>query len=243
MIHYLDTCTSTSTVLSAMTDAPHGTCVACHTQTAGRGQRGNSWEAEPGKNLTFSLLMRPRAIKAACQFEISEIVAIAIADVLRRHLDTDEVRIKWPNDIYYRDSKIVGILIENTLCGSDIERSIAGIGINVNQKQFLSDAPNPISMRNITGREYELPTLLEEFVNEIITKLNTYEAAPDAEALRREYFARLWRGEGFWPYHDCLRNCDIRARIDNVGAMGHLTLVTDADEALTFAFKEVAAKL
>lgn len=243
MIHYIAECTSTNTLLASMADAPHGTCVACHTQTAGRGQRGNTWEAEPGKNLTFSILMRPRTIMAAAQFEISEIVAIAIADVLRRRLATDEVRIKWPNDIYYRDSKICGILIENTLCGSNIERSIAGIGINVNQQGFLSDAPNPISMVNISGEEYELEPLLKEFVEEILTRLDAYEAAQNPASLTDEYFSRLWRAEGFWPYHDNLRDCPIRARIVGIAPTGHLILLTDSNERLTFAFKEVTAIL
>jgi len=187
--------------------------------------------------------MRPRVIEAAAQFEISEVVATAIADVLRRRLSTDEVRIKWPNDIYYRDSKICGILIENTLCGSNIERSIAGIGINVNQQRFLSDAPNPISMVNISGEEYELDSLLKEFVEEILTRLDAYEAAPNPTALTDEYFSLLWRAEGLWPYHDNLRNRPILARIVDIAPTGHLTLVTDKDERLTFAFKEVAAIL
>ncbi len=239
----VETATSTSSVLSAMPEAEHGTVVAAHTQTAGRGQRGNSWESAPGKNLTFSLLLRPQTIPAARQFEISELVALAIAEVLSRHLPDAEVSIKWPNDIYVGNSKICGTLIENTLCDSRIERSIAGIGINVNQEKFLSDAPNPISMLNITGREFDTEGLLEEFVREIITRFDLYESAPDTEALTTLYRRHLWRKDGYHPYRDNLAAQDIMGRIADVAPNGLLTLETPSGERRTFAFKEVAAIL
>ena len=234
---------STNTMLAALTDAPHGTALSARSQTAGRGQRGNSWEAAPGKNLTFSLLLRPETIPAARQFEISEIVAIAIARVLRRRLDTDRVRIKWPNDIYYDDLKICGILIENTLCGNYIERSIAGIGINVNQERFLSDAPNPVSMLNIAGHEFDLDRLLDETVSAIVGDFDAYSASPDTEALTSLYRSMLWRGDGFRPYRDNLAGEDIRARIVEVSPSGILTLETAAGELRSYAFKEVTALL
>lgn len=233
--------TSTSTLLASISEASHGTVVAAYTQSAGRGQRGNSWESEPGKNLTFSLLLRPRKIEAARQFEISQLVAIAIVRILSRHLASDKVRIKWPNDIYWEDKKICGILIENTLNGSGIERSIAGIGINVNQARFLSDAPNPVSMLNISGHEYPLDTLLKDFSDQIINSFDAYEANPDPEALGREYASMLWRAEGYWPYHDMIKDEPISARIHAVAPSGMLTLETADGEFRTFAFKEVAA--
>lgn len=234
---------STNTMLAAITDAPHGTALSARSQTAGRGQRGNSWEAAPGKNLTFSLLLRPGSIPAARQFEISEIVAIAIARVLRRRLGTDRVRIKWPNDIYYDDLKICGILIENTLCGNYIERSIAGIGINVNQERFLSDAPNPVSMLNIAGHKFDLDRLLDETVSAIVSDFDAYSASPDTRALTSLYRSMLWRGDGFRPYRDNLVGEDIRARIAEVSPTGTLTLETAAGELRSYAFKEVTALL
>lgn len=243
-IIWVDTATSTNTVLAAITDAPHGTALATRTQTAGRGQRGNSWEAEPGRNLTFSLLLRPRAISAARQFELSQIVCMAIARAIGREIGQPEkVRIKWPNDIYFDDLKICGILIENTLQGTSIARSIAGIGINVNQREFLSDAPNPVSMTQITGREYPLVPMMERVVGEVMDQFDAYERMPDSAALGSEYRAMLWRGEGYWPYRDVLRGEDIQARIEAVGPMGHLTLRTAAGDTRIYAFKEVAARL
>ena len=237
----LDEASSTNTE-AALLDPAHGTVVACRRQTAGRGQRGNSWEATPGENLTFSVVLRPRTIEACRQFEISEIVSLAIVDVLRRHVG-EGVAIKWPNDIYWRDLKICGILIENAVCGGGIERSIAGIGINVNQVRFLSDAPNPVSMRSVTGTEYPLDALLDEFAGEIVGAFDEYEKEPDFESLHMRYCAALWRGEGLWPWHDAMAGEDITASIAGVGPMGHLTLrLADGTERV-YAFKEVAAVL
>ena len=164
-IEILDSCDSTNAVLASRPDAQHGTVVATRSQTAGRGQRGNSWEAEPGTNLTFSLLLRPQGFPAARQFELSMLVALGVADVLnslfgRLGFRDLKARIKWPNDIYVGHKKIVGILIENQLSGAGIDRTIVGIGVNVNQTRFLSDAPNPTSVALLTGRTLALEPLL-----------------------------------------------------------------------------------
>lgn len=243
-IFWVEEAKSTNSVVSAAADRlEHGTAAAAHAQTAGRGQRGNSWESEPGKNLTFSVLLKPKSLPASRQFEISEIVAIAVAKVLRDELGTDDIKIKWPNDIYYLDKKIVGILIENSLTGVGIDRSIAGIGINVNQAVFLSDAPNPISMLAISGRERALAPLLDRVVAQIVSDFDAYEAAPDPDALATEYKSMMWRAEGFWPYRDNLCGETIEARIADVASTGHLTLALKDDTQRTYAFKEVAAIL
>jgi len=237
----LDETGSTNTE-AALRDPEHGTVIACRRQTAGRGQRGNTWEAAAGENLTFSVVLRPRAIAASRQFEISEIVSLAIVDVLRRHIG-DGVSIKWPNDIYYRDLKICGILIENTVCGDDIVRSIAGIGINVNQEKFFSDAPNPVSMRQVTHTRYPLDSLLEEFANEIVGDFNRYESVQDFDALHSRYFASLWRGIGCWKWLDAASGEMFEAEIADVGPMGHITLSLPDGTERVYAFKEVAAVL
>ena len=102
-------------------------------QDAGRGQQGNSWESEAKKNILCSLLLYPRRINAQDQFIISEIVSLGIADTLNSI--QDGFAIKWPNDIYYGDKKVAGILIENDLSGKVIYDSIIGFGINVNQEE------------------------------------------------------------------------------------------------------------
>lgn len=239
LIEWLDTCASTNTVLAGRTGAATGFALATRCQTAGRGQRGNTWEAEPGANLTFSLLLRPQTIAAAHQFELSMIVSLSIVDTVdavfaesgcRQHAE-----IKWPNDIYVADRKICGILIENTLTGSRIDRSIVGIGLNVNQTLFVSDAPNPASLRGFTGVSYELDPLLRRLCDNICTALAVYEAAPDPEALTARYMSRLWRREGRWPFVTPAGE-RFEASIESVSSDGYLTLSGNR----RFAFKEVA---
>ena len=235
----LESCTSTSAALTAMSDAGHGTVVFTNCQTAGRGQRGNSWEAEPGKNLTFSLLIRPE-IAAARQFELSMIVALSVARIIDSELAAagcpERTKVKWPNDIYVGDNKICGILIENRLSGAFIERSIAGIGINVNQTLFRSDAPNPISLSLITGRHYELTPLLERVCAAIYSDCYHYHRTPDPEGLKARYMASLYRGDGA-EYMFCEPGGEpFAAAITDIDITGMLTL----SNGRTYAFKEVA---
>lgn len=244
-IHWVESAGSTNTFMASRADAiPHGTVIAATEQTAGRGQRGNSWEAEPGKNLTFSILLRPQTIKAARQFEMSMIVSIAIASALEKFVPGKRVKIKWPNDIYIDDRKICGILIENTLMGDSIDRSIVGIGINVNQAVFRSDAPNPSSLLHYTGRELPLDPVLEAVASGILRDLAIYEASPEPEQLNRAYFSRLWRSDAPYLWRDNIRNENVYGRIARVAADGMLTLApSDGSDPRIFAFKEIAAIL
>lgn len=137
---------------------PHGAVVYTYCQTAGRGQQGNSWESEPGKNLAFSLLLHRPEIEPQRQFFISEATAVAIVEVLGQYCEG--LRIKWPNDIYHvdaqhPDSKLAGILIEQALDTEGIAYTVIGVGININQTEFRSNAPNPVSLKQITGQDYD----------------------------------------------------------------------------------------
>ena len=226
-----------------MPDAPSGTVLAARSQTAGRGQRGNSWEAEPGCNLTFSVLLRPEGVEAATQYAVSEAVAVAVTDVPRPLVPyPDDIAIKWPNDIYYGDRKICGILIENTLSGKNIERSIAGVGLNVNQRVFRSDAPNPVSLWQITGIEHDLDPLLRDVAGAIIDRVAQTSIPAGREALAALYMSRLWRRNGIYPYslHD---GTTFMASIAGVASTGHLSLLHDDGSLSVHAFKEVAAIL
>lgn len=243
-IVYVDEAESTNMLLSNHSSVfSHGTALVAHAQTAGRGQRGNSWESEPKKNLTFSILLHPSTIVAARQFELSQLVSIAITKVLRMKLDSDEIYIKWPNDIYYRDRKLAGILIENSLTGALIDRSIVGIGLNVNQEKFLSDAPNPVSMTNITKQTFDLDTLLEIILTQIVDDFDSYEQNPNPTKLAARYRYMLWRNEGYWPYRDAATGEQFEARIAAISPTGMLTLSTRQGKFVTYAFKEVAAVL
>ena len=181
---------------------PHLYTIRTDFQTAGRGQAGNSWESERGKNLLFSTLLRYPQVEATEQWRLSMLVAVAvreaIVEAMRREGDEvrgEEIKIKWPNDIYYRDKKVVGILIENTLSGRNIAYTIAGIGVNVNQTDWKSNAPNPLSLKQITNKEYNI----EEVLNYFLESLQKWEKQP-TEAIREEYITHLYRRTGWHTY-------------------------------------------
>ena len=134
-----------------------GTVVLAGYQNSGRGQINNTWESEPGKNLLMSVILYPEFLPVQQQFLLSKVVALGVRDMLAKFVD--EVKIKWPNDIYIGDKKIAGILIENSIMGYTIGSSVAGIGININQEVFLSNAPNPVSLFQLKGNFFDLDEL------------------------------------------------------------------------------------
>ena len=194
---YIKQTYSTSTLLREQySDAlPHLYTIRTDFQTAGRGQAGNSWESEAGKNLLFSALLRYEGIHAAKQWRLSMLVAVALWDTLAKYLPQEQLTIKWPNDIYFGDKKLVGILIENSLSGQYVGYSIAGIGVNVNQTQWLSSAPNPISMKEITGEKYDVEVLM----NEWICSMKSWELRT-TEEIKVAYMQHLYRNEGWHEY-------------------------------------------
>ena len=199
---YIDETHSTSSLLRETYDdsLPHLFTIRTDFQTAGRGQAGNSWESEKGKNLLFSTLLRYPEVEAADQWRLSMLVAVAVREAITSILSPlasrlSPLTIKWPNDIYYNDQKLVGILIENTLSGRHTAYTIAGVGVNVNQTQWLSNAPNPVSMNQITGKEYDLESILNAFLEAI----QRWETA-STEQLREEYIKHLYRRTGRHPY-------------------------------------------
>lgn len=238
MPHYilLNDVASTNTYLKTQAGTlPSGTVVYTHNQTAGRGQKGNSWEAEPGKNITMSMLIKHPAVKAIEQFYISEAVAVAIASVLNRYIPGHVV--KWPNDIYHNDRKACGILIEHTLAGGGIAFSILGAGININQTRFLSDAPNPVSLAQLTGKEYDVEAVMHE-VSEEIERLAQF-TPQSCEALHKQFLGMLYRHDGQEHTFALPDGTQFQAKIHTVLPDGTLQLAT-ADGTITgYAFKEV----
>lgn len=219
-------------------ELPSPLMLTAATQKAGRGQRGNSWESEPGKNITVSVLWRPAGLRASDQFAISEATALAVVDYLAGR--GIEARVKWPNDIYVGDDKICGILIEHSVTGTTVERSILGIGINVNQTLFTSPAPNPVSMTQLTGREYDLDeerAALGESLDRLLPFTETEEGRAQIHA---EFRRGVWRGDGLpHAYRDSAGGL-FRAVISDIEPKGMLVLeVRPGGEIRRFAFKEV----
>lgn len=243
----VDTTESTNTYAKQMPapadiDDMTPSVVITDNQTEGRGQRGNTWQSEPGKNLTFSLVVYPVWLAAAHQFELSMLVSIGLVNALRKWVDNPAwLKIKWPNDIYFGDRKVAGILIENIVGDGAIERSIVGIGLNVNQKEFERDIPNPISLWHVTGLEADRDKLLETVVDSILDMVDSYESDPEADELTDIYNSLLWRNDdGFhlWQLPD---GTDFEGRLVNVDTTGRLHLVTPGGEQRSFLFKEVMA--
>jgi BirA family biotin operon repressor/biotin-[acetyl-CoA-carboxylase] ligase len=158
---YLPTCHSTNDIARQLVDknqAPEGTIVITNNQSAGKGQRGNSWQTEPGENLTFSMIYFPHFLTAEGSFWFTIITSLALREALESY--GIQIKIKWPNDIYVGKKKLGGILIENVIDNRKINFSIIGIGLNVNQQHF--NVPDAISLYNITNRNYNLQNVLEE---------------------------------------------------------------------------------
>lgn len=214
---------------------PEGSLVVTEYQTAGRGQVGNVWESEGGKNLMFSVILYPDFLPANRQFLISQIAALSVKETLDAYIG--EVTVKWPNDIYWRDRKICGMLIENDLSGRELYCSVLGIGININQRQFLSDAPNPVSLVQITGQEYDREEILHNFLNRLYTRYLSL-IREQEENIRKDYMDALYRRDGFHPYRD--EHGLFSARIRGIEPTGHLILEVDNGEVRRYAFKEVS---
>ncbi len=233
-IHHITETTSTNDLLR---DAKyrHGDVVWAEHQTAGRGQRGHTWISPEGENLTFSLLLEPRFLPVGEQFMLSEAVALALCDEFA-DLGID-ARIKWTNDIYIGDRKVVGILIEHNYTGSTLARTIVGVGINVNQTVFDPQLPNPTSLALAAQRTFRREEILEGFVSHLMTRYAALERGDEA-LLQRDYHARLYRlGE---RHCYCLPDGTLfDAVLEGVCPTGELLLRRDNGVLDEYLFKEV----
>ena len=214
-------------------------CVADF-QTAGRGCGTNSWESERGKNLLFSVLIHPSDIAANEQFQISMATALAVCDAMG-DFGIKDIRVKWPNDIYWNDQKLCGMLIENRLSGTAIRDSIIGIGLNVNQTVFrfpqAADhdpltAPNPVSMRQILGHDIDREAVLRSIVGHL--KI----CSCMADYTRMRYNALLYRRDG-QPHRFRDGEGDFQAEVLEVDELGKLLLKKANGRVVSCGFKEV----
>ena len=213
----------------------HGDIVWAERQTAGRGQRGHKWSSAEGLNLTFSLVLEPRFLPAGEQFLLNEAVALALTDTFAQF--GIAARIKWTNDIYAGDKKLVGILIEHSYSGQTLARTIVGIGINVNQTEFDPALPNPVSMAMVAGRTFDRGEVLEAFRRHIGIRYAQLEL-DERETLQRDYRERMYRlGERHtFRYPD---GTPTEASIEGVRPTGEL-LLRHADGTLReYLFKEI----
>ena len=245
---YIEQTHSTSSLLreTYSESLPHLYTIRTDFQTAGRGQAGNSWESEKGKNLLFSSLLRYDNLVATEQRRLSMLVSVAICQTLANYISEGNLTIKWPNDVYWNNKKLVGILIENILQSANVAYTIAGIGVNVNQTEWLSNAPNPISLKQITGNDYDIETLLCE----ILQSLRNWEQCSTSE-LKKAYMQHLYRKTGWHKFverevstlptaiaADGIEGA-FEAQIKEISSQGELVLQLRTGEDKTYHFKQI----
>ena len=212
-------------------ETQHEMVVVCDYQTAGRGCGSNSWEAEQGKNLLMSVLMHPKKVSARTQFIITQIVSVALCRTIETVIGSEHrVTIKWPNDIYVGDKKICGVLIENSIAGRRIKDCIIGIGLNVNQTEFRSDAPNPVSIAQLTGKETDREEVLNTFLEELSKQCEN-------RNIHHDYLRKMYRRNGMYPFET--EGSRFMARVAGVNDDGRLMLEDEDGIAHLFRFKEV----
>ncbi len=233
---YLESVDSTNSYLknSSNNKPEEGLLVYTKEQLAGRGQRENHWESETNKNLLLSFIVYPVFLKADEQFILSKFVSLAMFDFLSQFIDN--VYIKWPNDIYINNKKIAGVLIENTIKGKLISSSVIGIGININQEHFRKDIPNPISLKMITQKTYDIHELLHLFIDKLNNWYNKL-LSGEIKKIDKLYLGSLFR---YNEIHNFMVNDKkIRAKIIGIDENGRLMIEMENGSIEVFAFKEI----
>jgi len=234
-VEQLDSTNSYALQLINDTNPSGGTVVMALNQTKGRGQQTNVWESKSGKNLTISLILRPDFIKAQDQFQVSMLISLGVKDYLNTYIKN--VSVKWPNDIYVGDKKIAGILIEQSIMGEYLSHSVCGIGLNINQEEFLSDAPNPISLHMLTNKDYDLEEELTKLLAAIENRYSQLQNGEDSY-LEKEYLkAMYWMNETH-DFED--EDGDFTGRIIGISEFGQLLIQNTNNEIRTYNFKEVS---
>ena len=217
--------------LSNDEDLAEGAVVVTDHQTQGRGQGDNSWESEPGANLTFSIILYP--FSSVVAFVLSKAISLAVYDFISQYVP--DVKVKWPNDVYVGEQKIAGILIENFFEGPLLVKNIVGIGVNINQERFLSHAPNPVSLRQLTGKTYPLENCLHDLHVRIADRYRMI--TEDAEKLNSDYLQHLYRFGKLSRYS--AGGISFEATITGVNSFGTLEMTTANGERKSFGYKEI----
>ena len=210
--------------------------VASH-QTAGRGMDKNRWESEAGKNLLFSIALNVNFLEAENQFKISQAVSVAIVETLSQFIDNHKLFIKWPNDIYFGDKKLAGMLIQNTIDGRMMGTTIIGIGLNVNQIEFSKDIPNPISLKQTSGKDYDLENLFNLLINNIKSSVESLRLKENQIEINEKYILKAYR---YHQWADYLYKNKVKSMIINgFDCYGRLILEDQSGEEIICDVKEL----
>ncbi|MEP1034921.1 biotin--[acetyl-CoA-carboxylase] ligase [Ekhidna sp.] len=232
---FLPQCHSTNDELVQMTrksNEPEGTLVYTDDQQMGKGQRGNAWITEPGKNILMSVLLRPNFLSPSNQFYLNLISGLAIVDTLKSHV-TSEVLLKWPNDVFINGNKISGVLIENNLRGNRLESAVVGIGINVNQQGFRINTATSLVME--TNIEFDRNELIETLLCRLEKWYLQLKNGSTTYILDEYHKLLMWRGE---VKIFKSKNEEFEGEIVGIDQHGKLAINQDGN-LRTFGIKEV----
>jgi BirA family biotin operon repressor/biotin-[acetyl-CoA-carboxylase] ligase len=225
-----------ATDLLSKSKPSEGTVISTPNQYAGRGQIGSGWESEAGKNLNLSFIFYPTFLPIRKQFQLNQAISLAVRDCIAE-LVPKQVKIKWPNDIYIENKKVCGILIQNTLASTKITSSVIGIGINVNQTNFLTNPPNPTSLRIELGHEVDL-TFARSILCEKMEKRYLQLKANRIQKLKQDYLNTLYRFDQMSLFKR-LNEDTFYGKILGVEESGKLVIENEFGERACFAIKEV----
>lgn len=222
--------------LLAKSKPPEGTVISTFCQTDGRGQIGSRWESEPGKNISLSIIFYPDFLAVKDQFHLNQCISLAVLDLVKNCLPDHPVSIKWPNDIYVGSRKIAGILIQNSLINTQIRSTVVGIGININQTVFVSNPPNPTSMRLETGHDFLLTDLVPQLCEHLEGRYLQLKAGK-VVPLQHDYLHHLYR---FGQMANYQRNSGetFQGTIIGIDEMGRLKVAVGS-EIECFDLKEI----
>lgn len=206
-------------------------------QNQGKGQGVNRWHSEANRNILFSIGLRPKGISPEKQFFITQAVSVGIISVLRNLVAPERLTVKWPNDLYFDKRKMAGMLISNIIAGNELQWTIIGVGMNVNQTHFPADIPNPVSLSQITGRIHETDTLSRELLYSIDQKLSFSGQVSLQKDIEEEYHNSLYQLNCWNEFR--ISGEKLRARIMGVGEYGRLKLEKENGEQLSVSFGEL----
>ena len=233
-LHTIDSTNNYANIQLQDNQLIEGTVFLAYEQTRGRGQVKNYWESAPGLNLTFSIVLYPDFLDIRSQFMLSKVVTLGLHAALSKYVEP--LRIKWPNDIYAGNKKLGGILIENSILYNSIKSSVIGIGINVNQTEFISSAPNPVSLKNLTNQHFDCDQLL----NEILQGIDSYYSLlkqNQIEFINQEFISLLYRlNENHW-FQD--EHEKFEGKITGVNNIGQLLILKPGGKVKEYHFKEI----
>jgi len=218
------------------TNIEEGTVIFARSQYSGTGLNGNKWESESNKNITISIVLYPKFLKAEKHFYLNKIISVAIYNFVNDFVKKGRTSIKWPNDVYIDSKKVAGILIKNGIKGDSVEYSIVGIGVNLNQVEFRSNAPNPISIKNATHKDYDIKESINKLCLNIEEKYIQLKN-DETESLDNEYLNSLLYYQKFNHYE--YNGNIIEAKITGINKYGKLILIDKKNQVIECDMKEI----